>query len=531
MQLGRYEILESIGVGASSTVFKARDTLIGRIVAIKTLQAGLNDDAWRERFMSEARIIGQLSHPRIVKLHDVGIDETSGSPYLVMEFVVGQTLEKHVAAKKPELQQVYSWGAALARALAYAHEQGIIHGDIKPANIMINQDGRVMLTDFGIARFAAHVTQAGGLRGTPAYLSPEQIEGTPTDGRSDIFSLGIVLYQLATGQRPFQSDSVDAVCAQILKAKITPPTKVNPMLPRPFDGIIERCLAKNPANRYANGEILSTDLEAVAGQPAPTARPKPVRNRSISTSLRYAGAAAALVLAIAVPIAARFYRQNLRLPSAPVATYATPKPPADLPLWRDSQAAEALATETPAEELPVRPLVQPKPARTPKRKLEAAKANPTAADAAADGASAASKSTDQPAIPTGIPMLIEISAQSSDGTVAVFADHQMIFSTPLASVMETEGERFRAVCTLIPGEHQLTVALYKTDNSLRAEKQGLAELHHGDNNLLAIRVVKHTKILVLRGTGLEVTWPNGAGDTQSEHGPKKFSAQAAEVQP
>ena len=107
----------------------------------------------------------------------------------------------------------------------------------------------------------------------------------------------------------------------------------------------------------------------------------------------------------------------------------------------------------------------------------------------------------------------------------------MIFSTPLASVTETPGEPFHAVCTLIPGQHQLTVALYKTDNSLRAEKQGLAELHHGDNNLLAIRVVKHTKILLLRGTGLEVTWPNGAGDTQSEHGPKKFSAQAAEVQP
>src|SRR5580704_6540415 len=284
MQLGRYEVLEPIGRGASSTVFKARDTLIGRIVAIKTLQSGLNDPAWRERFMAEARIVGQLSHPRIVKLHDVGIDETSGAPYLVMEFVVGQTLEQYIASSKIEPQQAYSWGAALARALAYAHEQGIVHGDIKPANIMINQDGRVMLTDFGIARFAANVSQNGGLRGTPAYLSPEQIEGNPTDGRSDLFSLGIVLYQLATGQKPFQSDSVEAVCAQILKARISPPTKVNPMLPRGFDGIIERCLAKNPANRYANGEILSTELEAVARQPVPPARPKPVRKRSITVA-------------------------------------------------------------------------------------------------------------------------------------------------------------------------------------------------------------------------------------------------------
>jgi serine/threonine protein kinase len=537
MQLGRYEILEPIGLGASSTVFKARDTLIGRIVAIKTLQAGLNDNAWRERFMSEARIVGQLSHPRIVKLHDMGVDENSGAPYLVMEYVVGETLEKHLAAKKPELQQVYSWGAALARALAYAHEQGIIHGDIKPANIMINQDGRVMLTDFGIARFAAHVTQAGGLRGTPAYLSPEQIEGKTTDGRSDIFSLGIVLYQLATGRRPFQSDSVEAVCAQILKAKITPPTKVNLMLPRAFDGIVERCLARNPESRYANGEILSTELEAMARQALVPARPKPVRNRSITTALRYAGAAAALVLALSVPIAARFYRRNLQLPPAPVATYAAPKPPADLLFWRDTQADAALTSDATAEEeLPVRPLVQPQPARTIKRTLKAAKPRRAVADADANGATSpsdASKSAEQStsAATAGIPMLIEISAQSSDGTVAVFADHQMIFSTPLASVTETPGEPFHAVCTLIPGEHQLSVALYKADNSLRAEKQGLAELHHGDNNLLAIRVVKHTKILLLRGTGLEVTWPNGAGDSQSEHGPKKFSAQAAEVQP
>src|SRR5579864_4349038 len=350
MQLGRYEILEPIGLGASSTVFKARDTLIGRIVAIKTMQAGLNDDAWRERFMSEARIVGQLSHPRIVKLHDMGIDETSGAPYLVMEFVVGETLEKYLAAKKPALQQVFGWGAALGRALAYAQEQGIIHGDIKPANIMINQDGRVMLTDFGIARFAAHVTQAGGLRGTPAYLSPEQIEGKSTDGRSDIFSLGIVLYQLATGQRPFHSDSVEAVCAQILKAKITPPTKVNPMLPRAFDGIIARCLARNPKDRYANGEMLSAELEAMACQPVPPARPESIRNRLITTALRFSVAAAALVLALSVPIAARFYRNNLQVPPAPVATYATPKPPADLPLWRDSQADAALTSETPAED-------------------------------------------------------------------------------------------------------------------------------------------------------------------------------------
>jgi serine/threonine protein kinase len=533
MQLGRYEILEPIGQGASSTVFKARDTLIGRIVAIKSLQSGLNDPAWRERFMAEARIVGQLSHPRIVKLHDVGIDEASGAPYLVMEFVVGQTLEQYIAGKRIEPHQAFSWGAALARALAYAHEQGIVHGDVKPANIMINQDGRVMLTDFGIARFAAHISQHGGLRGTPAYLSPEQIEGKPTDGRSDLFSLGIVLYQLATGQKPFQSDSVQAVCAQILKAKITPPTKLNPMLPRAFDRIVARCLGRNPEDRYANGELLSTDLESVAREPLGLPSRRPAGNRSVAMALRYVGAAAALLLVLATPIAAHFYRHNLKLPPAPVAMYPAPKPPADLPLWRDTQAASSPPPEeTVAASQPEtsRPPTRPKSARILKRRLEAPEPNPAVASAKAEPpTSPAPQSAEQrvsSASAAAVPMTIEIAAQSTDGTVSVFADHQLIFSTPLATVAEAAGEPFRVVCTLIPGQHQLSVALYKPDNSLRSEKQGLAELRHGETNLLAIRVVKHSKILLLRGTGLEVTWPTGSAP-KSERGAKDFSAKVA----
>src|SRR5690349_2912271 len=363
MQLGRYEILEPIGLGASSTVFKARDTLIGRIVAIKTLQSGLTDPAWRDRFLAEARIVGQLSHPRIVKLHDVGIDETSGAPYLVMEYVVGETLEKYLAARKPQLQQAFAWGAALARALAYAHQQGIVHGDVKPANIMINQDGRVMVTDFGIARFAAHVSQLGSLRGTPAYLSPEQILGNPTDGRSDLFSLGIVLYQLTTGRRPFESDSLEAVCAQILRANITPPGKLNPMLPRAFDGIVARCLARNPQERYANGEILSNELEAAVREPFAPSRRKPSRNRSAVKLWGYVGAAALLLAVVSAPLAALFYRHNLSLPPAPATVYPAPKPPAEMPLWRDTQEAEAAAQVAAPPELPIRPLAPPKAAR------------------------------------------------------------------------------------------------------------------------------------------------------------------------
>jgi tRNA A-37 threonylcarbamoyl transferase component Bud32 len=525
IQLGRYEVLEPIGRGASSTVFKARDTLIGRTVAIKTLQSGVDEPAWRERFMAEARIVGQLSHPRIVKLHDVGIDENSGAPYLVMEFVVGKTLEQHVAAGKTDFQQACTWGAALGRALACAHEQGIVHGDIKPANILINQDGRVMLTDFGIARFAAHISQNGGLSGTPAYLSPEQIEGNPTDGRSDLFSLGIVLYQLATGERPFQSDSVQAVCAQILKAKITPASKVNPALPRAFDDIITRCLARNPEDRYANGELLSTALESVAPKSLGSPGGKVAWSQPLALRLRYA-AAAAVLLVSAASVAATFYKRNLRLPPAPVAMYPAPTPPADLPFRRDTQGTAQAADETPAETQPEppRPAKRPKSAQIVRRPLAAPKTAPEVASAEpAPKASPAPPSAEQlasSARAAAVPLTIEIAAQSTDGVLSVFADHQLIFSTPLADVVDAAGEPFRTSCTLVPGQHQLSVALYKADNSLRAEKQGLAELHHGETNLLAIRVVKHSKIFVLRGTGLEVTWPSGSKAA------KNFSAQA-----
>lgn len=517
MQLGRYEILETIGRGASSTVFKARDTLIGRIVAVKTLQPGLSDTEWREHFLAEAHIIGQLSHPRIVSLHDVGIDEASGAPYLVMEYITGQTLEQLIAAGKTVPRQAYTWGAALARALADAHERGVIHGDVKPANILINQDGRVKLTDFGIARFAAHISQSGRLKGTPAYLSPEQIEGKPTDGRSDLFSLGIVLYQLATGRRPFEGGSVGAVCTQILRATITPPTKINPTLPRALDGVLARCLARNPADRYANGEELAAALESVARETPVAARRKAARNRSAARAFRYAGVACLLLVALFAPIAVGFYTDNLQLPPAPAAVFPAPKPPNDqsVPLQFPLQAA------------------RPKSGPATRKRKEAPKPNPVVA-AARPQAAPAPKPAPLSAVDrrssastAGTQLTIELSAGPSDGTVAVFADHQLVFSTPLASAAEAKGEPFRAVCTLSPGQHHLRVALYKADNSLRAHKEGLADLRQGAKNLLAIRVIRRSKVLLLRGTGLDVTWPTGSAEPGPKHRANDSSTQAA----
>ena len=261
---GRYEFIETLGTGATSRVDKARDTLIGRIVALKTFLHGFGSSEVQKQFLREAQIIGQLAHPYIVGLYDVGAD-SNGVPYFVMEYVEGKTLERFLDAGPLPLEKAVMWAADLAAALARAHRAKVIHGDVKPANILVTKDGQVKLGDFGIARFATQVSTSGSLMGTPAYLSPEQIQGQTQDTRSDLFSLGIILYQMTTGVRPFSGSSVSAVCAQIVSITPPPPSHHNPSLPAAFDRVVMRCLAKDPAERYATGEALGASLYPFAG--------------------------------------------------------------------------------------------------------------------------------------------------------------------------------------------------------------------------------------------------------------------------
>jgi serine/threonine protein kinase len=261
---GRYEFIETLGTGATSRVDKARDTLIGRTVALKTFLHGFGSSDVQKQFLREAQIIGRLAHPYIVGLHDVGTD-SNGVPYFVMEYVEGKTLERFLDAGPLPLEKAVMWAADLAAALARAHRAKVIHGDVKPANILVTKDGQVKLGDFGIARFATQVSTSGSLMGTPAYLSPEQIQGHTQDTRSDLFSLGIILYQMTTGVRPFNGSSVGAVCAQIVAITPPPPSYHNPSLPAAFDHVVMRCLAKNPAERYATAEALGASLYPFAG--------------------------------------------------------------------------------------------------------------------------------------------------------------------------------------------------------------------------------------------------------------------------
>jgi len=261
---GRYEFIETLGTGATSRVDKARDTLIGRTVALKTFLHGFGSSDVQKQFLREAQIVGRLAHPYIVGLHDVGTD-SNGVPYFVMEYVEGKTLERFLDAGPLPLEKAVMWAADLAAALARAHRAKVIHGDVKPANILVTKDGQVKLGDFGIARFATQVSTSGSLMGTPAYLSPEQIQGHTQDTRSDLFSLGIILYQMTTGVRPFNGSSVSAVCAQIVAITPPPPSHHNPSLPPAFDHVVMRCLAKDPAERYATAEALGASLYPFAG--------------------------------------------------------------------------------------------------------------------------------------------------------------------------------------------------------------------------------------------------------------------------
>ncbi len=260
MQVGRYEVLEIIGSGAHGRVARAHDPLIGRLVALKLFPKELASGEARQRFIQEARVVGQLSHPSIITLHDMGIDEGTQTPYLVMEYLEGQPLDRILDKRSVPFPKACAWAAEVASALSVAHRKGVIHGDVKPANMLITEDGRVKLMDFGMARLASFDSKATPLAGTPAYWCPEQIVGKPQDARSDLFSLGIVLYEMVTGHRPFDADSLQGICARVLSSTPLPPSHANRSLPAAFDDIVARCLAKDPAHRFAAGDALAQEL-------------------------------------------------------------------------------------------------------------------------------------------------------------------------------------------------------------------------------------------------------------------------------
>jgi serine/threonine protein kinase len=265
-RFGRYEILSELGRGAMGVVFKARDPQIDRLVAVKTIflrSDNPEEDAeYRQRFLNEAQAAGRLHHPGIVAIYDFGQDEETGDPFLVLEHVQGQTLSKLLATeKKLPLEKAVSLAEEIAQALDYAHSQGVIHRDIKPGNILVTETGHAKIADFGVAKLnLALFTLPGRMLGTPAYGAPEQLNGEGVDGRSDLFSLGVVLYAMVVGYSPFQGNSATTVFHQVANREPLPASTLVMTLPPQVDSVIARAMAKNPKDRYQTGAELAADL-------------------------------------------------------------------------------------------------------------------------------------------------------------------------------------------------------------------------------------------------------------------------------
>jgi tetratricopeptide (TPR) repeat protein/tRNA A-37 threonylcarbamoyl transferase component Bud32 len=270
-KVGRFELLETVGQGAFGTVYKARDPELDRVVALKVPRAGnLAGTQDLDRFLREARSAAQLRHPSIVSVHEVGLAD--GVPFLVSEFVQGVTLDDLLSARRPSFREAAELVAAVADALHYAHEKGVVHRDVKPANVMIGPDGRPSVMDFGLARRDAGevtMTQEGQVLGTPAFMSPEQAlgEAHKVDGRSDVYSLGVVLYQLLTGELPFRG-TPRMLLHQVLHDEPRSVRCLNEAVPRDLETICARAMAKEPARRYASAADLAEDLRRyLAGEP------------------------------------------------------------------------------------------------------------------------------------------------------------------------------------------------------------------------------------------------------------------------
>jgi serine/threonine protein kinase len=285
VKLGRYDIVRELGKGAMGIVYLAKDPLIGRLVALKTIRPSAHAEdedtqEFQQRFVREAQAAGILNHPSIVTVHDIGVDEPSGMSFIAMEYVEGHNLKEVLSQGRPlSFEQAADVIAQVAEGLDFAHSKGIVHRDVKPANIILLEGNRAKITDFGIAKITsgvANLTTTGQFLGTPNYMAPEQIKGTPVDGRSDIFSLGICLYECLTHRKPFGGDSLTSISYKIVHEPFQPLHEINPTIPEGFADVVAHCLEKDPAKRYQRGKDVSNALRTALRGERPVRSSEPM---------------------------------------------------------------------------------------------------------------------------------------------------------------------------------------------------------------------------------------------------------------
>jgi serine/threonine protein kinase len=264
MNFGRYRIVKELGKGSMGVVYQAHDPQIDRLVALKVLREDrVGGEDFVSRFLKEAKAIGRLSHPNIVTVYDVGRDHNT--IYIAMEYLKGKPFNDVIRNGQMSLKQKVDISLQVARTLNYAHEKGIIHRDIKPSNIILSANGQIKLTDFGIARIedfdATLQTQVGDILGTPTYMSPEQVIGKRVDGRTDLYSLGVFLYELTVGRRPFLGNNIAAVFRAITHDDPIAPSQIDPSIPNALSDLILKALSKNPDERFQTGAEMCDALK------------------------------------------------------------------------------------------------------------------------------------------------------------------------------------------------------------------------------------------------------------------------------
>ncbi len=339
-QLGRYEIRRELGRGAMGVVYEAYDPMIKRVVALKTIRADQLDGAEAPtilaRFRREAEAAGRLNHPNIVSIFDFG--EDGGTSYIAMELVSGRDLKSRFdAGERFSTADAIRCTGQILDALDYSHRQGVVHRDIKPANVFVQDDGTVKVADFGIAHLdSSSLTQAGSVMGTPSSMSPEQILGLPVDGRTDVFSTGVVLYQFVTGERPFGAAATTTAMQKVLKEDPLPPSTLNVQLPDAMDAVVRKALAKKPDDRYASAAEFAAALRALA-------TPRPVAAAKVAAPAMFDGEAtvvAAPAMRPAAPLPANDGEATLIAPNT--------RSPLIAPAPTTAQAGAAAAPVRPA---------------------------------------------------------------------------------------------------------------------------------------------------------------------------------------
>jgi serine/threonine-protein kinase len=365
MKIGRYEILDEVGQGAMGKVFRARDPLIERTVAIKTVsiaqlqQEGADAEA---RFLREAQSAGRLSHPHIVTIYDVG--EADGLAYIAMEYLSGATLRDVMNRGPMPLELALDTATQMAEALAFAHEHGVIHRDIKPANVVITgQRGRIKLTDFGIAHLVnSDHTHIGQMLGSPRYMSPEQAMGREVDGRSDIFSLGAVLYEMLTGHYAFDGDSLPTIVYRVVNEVPVAASMLRPALPAALASLLERMLSKNPQAR-PDARALVSALHAL--MPAAPQAPAPLPSNRVPRPLKVLAFATPVGVLLLIGIGIIVIEHFLGVPQQAI---VTPAPSSVSPevASKPQPPVEALGSQPSAK-----PSVTAKPVRKPRAESDA----------------------------------------------------------------------------------------------------------------------------------------------------------------